>query len=156
MVRAQDIMKTGVITVLPETTVEELGRLFIERGISGAPVVSADGKLYGIVTENDLIKQNRRFHIPTIIRLFDAFIPLEGSSSMEKEIRRMSASKVSEICTREVTTVAPETPLQEIATIMSEKGIHLLPVIDTGKIVGIIGKMEVIKGSMGETGERQS
>ncbi|MDA8106246.1 MAG: CBS domain-containing protein [Nitrospiraceae bacterium] len=154
MVRAQDIMKTGVITVSPETTVEELGRLFIERGISGAPVVSADGTLYGIVTENDLIKQNRRFHIPTIIRLFDAFIPLEGSSSMEKEIRRMSASRVSEICTREVVTVAPETPLQEIATIMSEKGIHLLPVIDAGKIVGIIGKMEVIKGSMGETGER--
>jgi len=155
MIRAQDIMKTGVITVSPETTVEELGRLFIERGISGAPVVSADGKLYGIVTENDLIKQNRRFHIPTIIRLFDAFIPLEGSSSMEKEIRRMSASRVSEICTREVVTVAPETPLQEIATIMSEKGIHLLPVIDAGKIVGIIGKMEVIKGSMGETGERR-
>ena len=153
MIRAQDIMKTGVITVSPETTVEELGRLFIERGISGAPVVSADGKLYGIVTENDLIKQNRRFHIPTIIRLFDAFIPLEGSSSMEKEIRRMSASRVSEICTREVVTVAPETPLQEIATIMSEKGIHLLPVIDAGKIVGIIGKMEVIKGSMGETRE---
>ncbi|MDA8241805.1 MAG: CBS domain-containing protein [Nitrospiraceae bacterium] len=156
MVRAQDIMKTGVITVLPETTVEELGRLFIERGISGAPVVGADGKLYGIVTENDLIKQNRRFHIPTIIRLFDAFIPLEGSSTMEKEIRRMSASRVSEICTHKVVTVAPETPLQEIATIMSEKGIHLLPVMDAGKIVGIIGKMEVIKGSMGETGERQS
>jgi CBS domain-containing protein len=155
MIRAQDIMKTGVITVSPETTVEELGRLFIERGISGAPVVSPDGNLYGIVTENDLIKQNRRFHIPTIIRLFDAFIPLEGSSSMEKEIRRMSASRVSEVCTREVITVAPETPLQEIATIMSEKGIHLLPVIDAGKIVGIIGKMEVIKGSMGEAGERQ-
>ncbi len=154
MVKAQDIMKTGVITVTTETTVEELGRLFIENGISGAPVLSAEGKLYGIVTENDLIKQDRRLHIPTIIRLFDAFIPL-GSSSMEKEIARMSASKVSEICTREVITVAPETPLQEIATIMSERGVHLIPVIDAGKIVGIIGKMEVIKGSMGEAGERQ-
>ncbi len=154
MLKAQDIMKTGVVTVTTETTVEELGRLFINRGISGAPVLSADGKLYGIVTENDLIKQNRRLHIPTIIRLFDAFIPL-GSSSMEKEIAAMSASKVSDICTREVITVAPETPLQEIATIMSEKGIHLIPVVDGGKIVGIIGKMEVIKGSMGEAGERK-
>ncbi len=156
MVRAKDIMKTAVVTVTTETTVEELGRLFIKKGISGAPVLSSDGKLYGIVTENDLIKQNSRLHIPTIIRLFDAFIPLEGSSSMEKEIARMSASRVSEICTREVVTVTPETPLQEIATIMSEKGIHLIPVIDAGKIVGIIGKMEVIKGSMGEVGERQS
>lgn len=153
MVRAKDIMKTEVNTVSPETTVGELGRLFIERGISGAPVVGPGGELYGIVTENDLIRQNRRFHIPTIIRLFDAFIPLEGSSSMEKEIKRMSASRVSEICTREVITVAPDTPLSEIATIMSDKGVHLLPVVDDGKLVGIIGKMDVIKGSMGETGE---
>jgi CBS domain-containing protein len=153
MVRAEDIMKVGVTTVSPDTTVEELGRLFIEKGISGAPVVGAGGELYGIVTENDMIKQNRRFHIPTIIRLFDAFIPLEGSSSMEKEIRRMSASKVSDICTREVITVTRETPLSEVATIMSDKGVHLLPVVESGKIVGIIGKMDVIKGSMGETGK---
>jgi CBS domain-containing protein len=153
MIRAKDIMKTGVITVSPETTVEELGRLFIERGISGAPVTGPAGELYGIVTENDMIKQNRRFHIPTIIRLFDAFIPLESSSSMEKEIKRMSASKVSEICTREVITITSETPLPEIATLMSDKGVHLLPVVDAGRLVGIVGKMDVIRGSMGEAGE---
>ena len=151
MVKAKDIMKTEVVTVSPETTVEELGRLFMERGISGAPVLGPEGKLYGIVTENDLIKQNRRFHIPTIVRLFDAFIPLGGASAMEKEIRMMSASKVSDICSRDVITVTPETALTEIATIMSDKGIHLLPVVDGGKLLGIVGKMDVIKGSMGET-----
>jgi CBS domain-containing protein len=151
MLSAQDIMKTDVITVSPDTTVEELGRLFMEKGVSGAPVVDSGGQLYGIVTENDMIKQDRRFHIPTIVRLFDAFIPLEGSSSMEKEIKRMSASKVSDICTREVITVTRETPLSEIATIMSDRGVHLLPVVDGAKIVGIIGKMDVIKGSMGES-----
>jgi CBS domain-containing protein len=145
-------MNDVVVTVSPDTTVEELGRLFIERRISGVPVVDDKGKLFGIVTENDLIKQNGRFHIPTIIRLFDAFIPL-GGSSMEKEIKRMSASRVSEICTRTVITVGPETPLQEIATIMSEKGVHLLPVVGSGKLVGIIGKMDVIKGSMSEAGK---
>ncbi len=152
MIKARDIMSTAVITVSPETTVDELGRLFIEKGISGAPVLDADHNLVGVVTENDLIKQNRRFHIPTIVRLFDAFIPL-GASSMEKEIQRMSASTVSEICTREVITVGPETTLQEIATIMSEKGVHLLPVVSAGRLVGIIGKMDVIKGAMGEAGK---
>jgi CBS domain-containing protein len=152
MIKARDIMSTSVITVSPDTTVDELGRLFIEKGISGVPVVDAEQNLFGVVTENDLIKQNRRFHIPTIVRLFDAFIPL-GASSMEKEIQRMSASKVSEICTREVITVGPETTLQEIATIMSEKGVHLLPVVSAGRLVGIIGKMDVIKGAMGEAGK---
>lgn len=149
MIKAKDIMSTVVITVSPDTTVEELGRLFIEKGISGVPVVDAEQNLFGVVTENDLIKQNRRFHIPTIVRLFDAFIPL-GTSSMEKEIQRMSASTVSQICTRAVITVGPETTLQEIATIMSEKRVHLLPVVSAGKIMGIIGKMDVIKGAMGE------
>ncbi len=152
MIKARDIMSTGVITVSPDTTVDELGRLFIEKGISGVPVVDAEQNLFGVVTENDLIKQNGRFHIPTIVRLFDAFIPL-GASSMEKEIQRMSASKVSEICTRVVITVGPETTLQEIATIMSEKGVHLLPVVSGGKLVGIIGKTDVIKGAMGEAGK---
>jgi CBS domain-containing protein len=50
-----------------------------------------------------------------------------------------------------VITVTRETPLSEIATIMSDRGVHLLPVVDGAKIVGIIGKMDVIKGSMGES-----
>ncbi|MEJ2684481.1 MAG: CBS domain-containing protein [Candidatus Sulfobium sp.] len=149
MIRAKDVMTTDVITVTPDTTVEDLGRLFIQKRISGAPVVDAENKLYGIVTENDLIKQNERFHIPTMIRLFDAFIPLGGDSSIEREIKRMSASKVSEICRKKVVTVEPETPLADIATIMSEEGVHLLPVVSSGKLVGIIGKMDVIKGTVG-------
>jgi len=143
-------MTTGVITVTPDTTVEELGRLFLDKGISGAPVLDAEGNLYGIVTENDLIRQNRRFHIPTVLRLFDAFIPLEGSSSIEEEIRLMSASKVADICTRDVITVGPGASLQDIATIMSDKGVHLIPVLQEGKLSGIIGKIDLIKGTMGE------
>jgi len=155
MVKAKDIMTKEVITVSPDTTVEGLGRLLIEKGISGAPVIDSNGKLFGIVTENDLIKQKERFHIPTVVRLFDAFIPVGGSSSMEKEIKRMSASRVSEICARDVVTVGPETSLQDIATLMSEKGVYLLPVVQSGKIVGIIGKMDVIKGSVSEAAEPQ-
>lgn len=150
MKTARDIMTTTVTTVTPETTVEELGRLFLDKGISGAPVLDAEGRLFGIVTENDLIRQNRRFHIPTVLRLFDAFITLEGSSSIEEEIRLMSASKVSDICTREVLTVGPDASLQDIATIMSDKGVHLIPVLQEGKLLGIIGKIDMIKGTLGE------
>jgi len=154
MITARDIMTTPVTTVAPDTTVEELGRLFLEKGISGAPVVDAEGRLFGVVTENDLIRRNSRFHIPTVLRIFDALIPLAGPSSVEEEIRRISAYKVSEICTREVITVSPETSLQDIATIMTEKGVHLIPVLSEGKIAGIIGKIDLIRGTLGE-GQKQ-
>lgn len=155
MLKAKDIMTAEVITVSPETTIEALGRLFIEKRISGAPVVDADNNLYGVVTENDLIKQNKRFHIPTLVRLFDAMIPLEGFGTAEAEIRRMSASKVSEICTRKVITVDTETSLQDIATIIAEKGVHHLPVMSSGRLIGIIGKIDIIKGIIGEAEKQQ-
>jgi CBS-domain-containing membrane protein len=156
MLKAEDIMNKNVVTVTKDTSVDALGRLFIDKNISGAPVLDEENNIFGIVTENDLINQNKRIHIPTMIRLFDALIPLGGSGSVEEEIRKMSASKVSEICSKEVVTVSPDTSLQDIATIMSEKNIHLLPVVSSGTIVGIIGKIDIIKGIMGEGDKQQS
>lgn len=154
MLKARDIMSRNVVTVSEDMEISELGRLFIEERISGAPVIDGEGRLVGIVTENDLIRRNARLHIPTVLRIFDALIPV-GSSRVEEEIRRMSASKVSEICTREVVTVTPETPVQDIATIMSERKIHLLPVVSGGKVEGVIGKIDVIKGMVRETDEQR-
>ncbi len=150
--KARDIMKKEVVTVTPQTSVEDLGRLFIEKDISGAPVIDDKGELYGIVTENDLISKERRFHIPTIIRIFDALIPLESDAAVEREIRKMAAATAGDICTREVVTVDEETSLNDIATIMTEKRIHLLPVLREGKLVGIVGKKDVIRAIAGETG----
>lgn len=146
MLKAKDIMKKDVVTVTEDMTVEEIGRLFMEKDISGVPVIGKNEKLIGIVTENDLISQNKRLHIPTMLRLFDAFIPLEGTGVIKAEMRKMSAVSVSEICTRDVITITEETPIDEIATIMAERKVHLLPVVFEGKVVGIIGKHEVIKG----------
>lgn len=154
MLRARDIMTEDVITVKSSTTVEELARLLMKNQISGAPVVDEEGSLIGIVTENDLITQNKRLHIPTILRLFDAFIPL-GTSRLEREIKKMTATTVGEICTEKVITVEPDTPIDEVATIMTEKKIHLIPVVKEGKIVGIIGKRDIIKGVAGEASEQR-
>jgi CBS domain-containing protein len=149
MLKAKDIMTKEVITVKPETTIEELARLLMTQHISGAPVVDDRGKIVGIVTENDLISKNSRLHIPTILRLFDAYIPL-GTSKMESDIRKMAASTVGDICTKEIITVDEEASVEYIATIMTEKRIHVLPVVREGKLVGIIGKKDLIKGIAAE------
>ena len=152
MLKAKDIMTKDVITLSPDTTVEKAGRLFIDRGMSGAPVVDSEGKLFGVVTENDLISKNRRLHIPTVLRLFDAFIPL-GASKLEEELKRMTASTVGEICSRDVVTVDEEASIEDIATIMTERNVHLLPVMGEGKLMGIIGKKNLIRGIAGETSQ---
>ncbi|MCL4458052.1 MAG: CBS domain-containing protein [Nitrospirae bacterium] len=148
MLKAKDIMTRDIITVSPTTTIEGLARTLIEHKISGAPVVDADGNLSGIVTENDLISQNKRFHIPTVVRLFDAFIMLESPGRLEKEIKRMAAVTVDDICTKDVITVTGDTPVEDLATIMAEKMVHLIPVVDGKKIIGIIGKIDMIKVMM--------
>ena len=149
MLKAKDIMTRNVTTVRAATTIEDLARTLMEHKISGAPVVDDNGDLIGIVTENDLISRDKRLHIPTVMRLFDAFIVLESQSKIEKEIKRMTAITVNDIYIKEVITATEDTPVQDIATIMSEKKVHLIPVVEGKKILGIIGKIDLIKGITG-------
>lgn len=149
MLKAKDIMTKEVITVEPGATVEALARILIDSKISGVPVVDDQKRLIGIVTENDLIRQNKRLHIPTVIRLFDAFILL-GSDRMESEIKKMAATTVDEICTKEVVSIKEETTLDEIATIMAEQHIHLLPVLRDGVVAGIVGKADMVRAMTDE------
>ncbi len=144
MLKAKDIMTKEVITVNPEATVEELARLLMNNKISGVPVVDAENHIIGIVTENDLIRKNKRLHIPTVIRLFDAFI-LVGSGKMEEEIKKMAAIIVDDISTKKVMSITEETSLEEIATIMAEQHVHLLPVLRDKVVVGIVGKADVVR-----------
>jgi CBS-domain-containing membrane protein len=145
MLTAKDIMTRIVVTVKPETSIEELASLLVKHQISGVPVLDEKGELYGIVTENDLISQNKRLHIPTVVSFLDAAIYLESSKKFEQEVKRITATKAGEICSRKVLTITEDTTLVDIATIMDEKKTHLLPVVKDGKMVGIVGKRDVVK-----------
>ena len=145
MLTAKDIMTRDVITVRPETSIEELASLLVKNEISGAPVLDDAGSLFGIVTENDLISRNKRLHIPTVVSFLDAAIYIESSRKFEEEVKRMAATKVGDICIRKVVTITGETTVVDIATIMAEKKVHLLPVIEGGKVIGIVGKRDMVK-----------
>jgi CBS domain-containing protein len=132
-----------VVTVKLDTTIKALSRLLVDHKISGAPVVDDDGLIIGIVTEHDLIRQNKRLHIPTVLRIFDAFFVLD-QADLDEEVKKMAATTVRDICETNFTAIHEETRLDEIATIMSEKKIHLLPVVENRKLVGIIGKSDIV------------
>ncbi|HHO47367.1 MAG TPA: CBS domain-containing protein [Desulfobacteraceae bacterium] len=145
MTTAQDIMTREVITVNENLSVRELARIFADNRISGAPVVDDQGNLVGVVTESDLIDQAKKVHIPTVMAFFDSFVFLENPDRLEKDLKKMAASTVGDVCSREVVTVENEAPLEEIATIMAEKNRHTLPVMEKGRMVGVIGKSDIIR-----------
>ena len=145
MKKAIDIMSKDVVTVTKETTVAELANLLATHNIGGTPVLDTKGHLLGVVTESDLIDQSKKVHIPTVITILDSVIYLENPEKMEKEMLKMAGATVGDIFTEDVQTVVEDTSLEEIATIMSEKNIHTLPVLRDSELVGVIGKGDIIK-----------
>ena len=145
MLTAKELMSENVITVTGETPVREFAKILFENKISGTPVVNDQGSVIGVVTESDLIDQNKKVHIPTVVAILDSFIFLESPGKMEKELKKMSGIKVDDIFAHEVITVQQDTPLDEVATLMAEKKVHTLPVLDGEKLVGVIGKSDIIR-----------
>jgi CBS domain-containing protein len=145
MQKAVDIMTKEVLTVTPETTVVELAQLLADNNIGGAPVIDKSGNLLGVVTENDLIDQKKKIHIPTVFTILDSVIYLENPSNMEKEMKKIAGSTVCDIYSKDPHTVNEDTLIDEIATIMAEKNVHTLPVMKNDMLVGVIGKQDIIK-----------
>src|SRR6266568_4486942 len=138
MLTAAEIMTREVVTVTRETSIRELAKIFAERGISSIPVVDEAGKLIGIVTETDLVEQDKSLHIPTVVSIFDWVIYLESDRKFEKELKKMTGQKVGDIFSEEVATVAPSTPVNQIADLLSSRKINAVPVVEDHRVVGIV------------------
>ncbi len=145
MLTAADVMTRDVITVKKETTIRELAELFARHRISSAPVVDDSGAMIGIVTETDLVEQDKSLHIPTVISLFDWVIYLESDKKFEKQLKKMTGQTVGDIYTQSVKTVAPTAPLSDLADIMSSDKIHAIPVLEDNKVVGIVARIDLIR-----------
>lgn len=145
MLKAKDIMSEELITVTPATPVIEAARILLDKRINGLPVLDEAGQLVGIICQSDLVAQQKRFPIPSVFNLLDGLIPISSPKVLEKEMQKIAASRVAEAMSSNPETVNPETSLEEIATLMVSKGFHTLPVVERGKLVGIIGKEDVLR-----------
>src|SRR5687768_1171364 len=139
---ARDIMTSKVITVTSGTLVSEIARLLFERRISALPVVDGE-RLVGIVSEADLL---HRYEIgtdcafggdPWWMRLFSA-------DRSPAEYVKSHARYARDIMTTDVATVAPDTPLAKIATLLERRRIKRVPVLDEGQLVGIVSRSDLV------------
>jgi redox-sensitive bicupin YhaK (pirin superfamily)/CBS domain-containing protein len=115
--KASDIMTSPVIGVSPDTPVPDIAGLLSERRISGVPVLEGE-RLVGLVSEADLLRR--------------------------RQLGRR-ARRARDIMTHEVETVAPDTPVEEIATVLEQRGIKRVPVLQAGRVVGIVTRSNLVQ-----------
>ncbi len=146
-VTARDIMTTEVVTIGPEATVPDAADRFAEHGYHALPVVGADGALLGLLTDEDLVATEARVHVPTFINLgFLGDIPVPSTMHrLGEELRHVSAATVADLMDTDVTTVAPDDNIEAIATVMHDADMSHLPVVDRGRLVGIVARADLIR-----------
>ena len=144
MIKAKDIMTTNPITVTPDMEIVNAARTLLENRINGVPVIEK-GKLIGILCQSDLISQQKRFPMPSVFTLLDGFITLQSSKDIEKTVKKIAATVVRDAMTPDPVTITPDSDIEEIAGLMIDKNFHTLPVVEAGKLVGVIGMEDILK-----------
>jgi CBS domain-containing protein len=148
MTRVKDVMSRNVITVTPETEIAAAARLLLDKRINGLPVVDDAGRVIGIVCQSDLIAQQKRIPLPSLFTFLDGYITLTSAKQFEKEVAKIAAATVKQAMTPDPVTVSPETTLEEVATLMVERNYHTLPVVEEERLVGIVGKEDMLRTLM--------
>ena len=153
MLQARDIMTTEVITAAPETSISQVAALLDQHRISGVPVMDREDRVVGVITQSDLVARAQDLELPPTISLFDLRLVLETPGHFKKRLEKMLGTTVAEVMTPEPLTVTPETPLNQIADLMAKKKVHTIPVLEGDKLIGVIGKIDLIHAQAGEAKE---
>lgn len=145
MIKARDIMTRDLITLTPDMDFASAAKILLDNHFNGAPVVDEDGQLVGILCQSDLVAQHKKLPVPTLVTLLDSFVRLTSAKELEKQARKIAAMTVGEAMTHKPVTVRPDTGIETIAGLMVDSNLHTLPVVEDGKLVGIIGKEDVLR-----------
>jgi CBS domain-containing protein len=147
MTEVRDIMDSSPATVHPGTPVEQVVALLRDHEVPGVPVVDADGRCVGIVSEADLVLPDDQgdLHIPHYINLFGGTVFLEPLGRFEQRLRKAFASTAADMMTRDPDSVAPDTTVKEAARLIHESGHNRLPVVDEdGRLAGVVTRLDVL------------
>jgi CBS domain-containing protein len=142
MMTVRDVMTRSVFTVLRSTPLKEVAHALIEHGISGMPVVDVDGAILGVVSEADLLVKEQGAeairHRP-LSRFFGE------STESRAQLAKLGATCAADAMTAPAITVTPGRPIREAAAIMTARHVNRLPVVDDGRLVGIVTRADLVR-----------
>src|SRR5215207_1542903 len=142
----REIMDTSPEAVAVDAPVDEVVKALRTHELPGLPVVDADGQLVGIVTEADLVLPDDQgdLHIPHYVNLFGGTVFLEPLGRFEERLRKAFAATAEDMMTRDPDTVGPGTGVREAARLIHETGHNRLPVVEDGRLVGVVTRLDVL------------
>jgi CBS domain-containing protein len=138
----RDVMSRGVISVRPETPLKDVARIMVERGISGVPVVDDEGAVLGVVSEADFVIKERGTE-GIHRRLLARFIG--DSERTELEFAKVVAEHAGSAMSTPAITIDADAPLREAAALMVDRSINRLPVVEEGRLVGIVSRADLVR-----------
>jgi CBS domain-containing protein len=143
----RDIMDPELVTVTPEDDIETLVHLLRRHELPGVPVVNEGGRCVGMVTEADLVISDEQgdLHLPHYIELFGGVVFLEPLRRFEERLRKAVGLSVKDIMTSELTTIEPDAGVHEAGRIIAQSGHNRLPVIEHGRLIGVVTRVDVLE-----------
>ena len=145
MLKVRDIMTTGLITISPEAEILQAAKVLLGNHINGIPVVDEAGKLVGILCQSDLIAQQKKIPIPSVFTFMDGVFSTSSAKQIEKQIQKIAAITVAQAMTPDPIFVEPGMSIEVVASLMVDNGFHTIPVLDEEKLVGVVGKEDILK-----------
>jgi len=143
--RVGDVMSTDVVKVHPNATVGQIAKLMSDNDISGLPVVDDQDQVVGIITELDMIVRNTRFKMPTFFVILDSIIYLETPKHFQERLTHILGTTAKEIMSKPVVTVTPDSTIEELSELMTERRRNPIPVVKNKKLVGIISRSDIVR-----------
>jgi CBS domain-containing protein len=143
--QAKDVMTAPVLSVAPDTTIGEISKLLLERGISAVPVLDGDGKLVGIVSEGDLVwRLEPGRHRPSWWLAL-----LNDEDKQARDYTKSHSRRAADVMTRRVVSVDEFATLGSIATLLEKHHIKRVPVLRDGRVIGIVSRANLLQGLAG-------
>ncbi len=147
MKTVREIMETDVPIVTVADSVEKVLRVLRDHELPGVPVVNEGGRCVGIITEADLVisDEDADLHLPHYFQLFGGIVFLESISRFEERVRKAFAATAEDMMTTDPVTVDSDARVSEAARIISRSGHNRLPVVEHGRLVGVVTRLDVLE-----------
>jgi CBS domain-containing protein len=140
-----DIMTREVVFVTPTTSVSQVAKMLVQYNISGVPVLD-NGKLVGIVTEEDLVMRDAIIDMPHFFGVFDSVFYLASKREFDEEMHKILATEAQDLMSGKVVSIKHDATVQALATLMIKKEVNPVPVLgDRGELVGIVSRSDLVR-----------
>jgi CBS domain-containing protein len=150
----RQVMSPDVLTFTTDENVTDAMALLVERDIDAGPVVGGDGKVVGMLSTGDLVVGEARLHFPTVVNFLGVNVAMPfHHDDLDDSVRKALGASVGDVMTTEVVSVGPDASVEDAATLMHDRKVSRLPVVDEdGQLVGIVSRGDIVRAIVADRG----